>query len=111
MDAALFEAAFVSCGAGKFRAIFTDDAEFHHDKAGASFGDAVKVMKSCPRDNGVTRTLVTESISIADSATVHSGSSAVCTNKASRWNGLDRCCIANVICMAHWGCARGAPEC
>jgi Domain of unknown function (DUF4440) len=64
MDAALFEAAFVSCDAGKFRALFTEDAEFYHDKTGASFGEAVKVMKSCPRDNGVTRTLVPGSLEV-----------------------------------------------
>ncbi|MGQ3051866.1 MAG: nuclear transport factor 2 family protein [Roseateles sp.] len=64
MDSALFEAAFVTCDAGKFRSIFTDDAEFYHDKTGASFGEAVKVMKSCPRDNGVTRTLVPGSLEV-----------------------------------------------
>jgi hypothetical protein len=64
MDAALFEAAFVACDAAKFRAIFTEDAEFYHDKTGASFGEAVKVMKSCPRDNGVTRTLVPASLEV-----------------------------------------------
>jgi ketosteroid isomerase-like protein len=56
MDAALFETAFVSCDAGKFRAIFTDVAEFHHDKVGPSFGEATKVLKFRLRD--VTRTLV-----------------------------------------------------
>lgn len=64
MDAALFEAAFVSCDAARFRAIFTDDAEFYHDKTGASFGEAVRVMKSCPRDSGVTRTLVPGSLEV-----------------------------------------------
>jgi len=64
MDAALFEAAFTTCDAAKFRALFTEDAEFYHDKTGASFGEAVKVMKSCPRDNGVTRTLVPGSLEV-----------------------------------------------
>lgn len=64
MDAVLFDAAFVTCDAGKFRALFTEDAEFYHDKAGASFGEAVKTMKSCPRDNGVTRTLVPSSLEV-----------------------------------------------
>lgn len=64
MDAALFEAAFVTCDAAKFRAVFTEDAEFYHDKTGASFGEAVKVLKSCPRDNGVTRTLVPGSLEV-----------------------------------------------
>jgi hypothetical protein len=64
MDAALFEAAFATCDAAKFRALFTEDAEFYHDRTGASFGDAVKTMKSCPRDNGVTRTLVPGSLEV-----------------------------------------------
>jgi hypothetical protein len=64
MDAALFDAAFVTCDAATFRALFTEDAEFYHDKTGASFGESVKVMKSCPRDNGVTRTLVPGSLEV-----------------------------------------------
>lgn len=64
MDSALFEAAFVSCSAERFRAIFTDDAEFYHDRTGASFGEAVKTLKSCPRDAGVTRTLVPGSLEV-----------------------------------------------
>lgn len=64
MDAELFEAAFVTCNADKFRALFTDDAEFYHDRTGASFGEAVRTMKSCPRDNGVTRTLVSGSLEV-----------------------------------------------
>ncbi|WP_255354524.1 hypothetical protein [Pelomonas sp. Root1444] len=39
MDAALFDAAFVTCDSGRFRALFTEDAEFNRDKAGASFGE------------------------------------------------------------------------
>ena len=64
MDSALFEAAFVTCSADTFRAIFTDDAEFYHDRTGASYGDAVRTLKSCPRDNGVTRTLVPGSLEV-----------------------------------------------
>ena len=64
MDAALFEAAFVTCDAGKFSALFTEDAEFYHDRTGASFGEAAKTMKSCPRDNGVTRTLLPGSLEV-----------------------------------------------
>lgn len=64
MDAALFAAAFVACDANKFRALFTEDAEFYHDKTGASFGDAARTLKSCPRDNGVTRTLVPGSLEV-----------------------------------------------
>jgi len=64
MDSELFEAAFVSCDARKFRALFTDDAEFYHDRAGASFGEAARTLKSCPRENGVTRTLVPGSLEV-----------------------------------------------
>ncbi|MCE4558093.1 nuclear transport factor 2 family protein [Roseateles cellulosilyticus] len=64
MDARLFDAAFVTCDAAAFKALFSDDAEFYHDKTGASFGDAVRTLKSCPRDNGVTRTLVAGSLEV-----------------------------------------------
>ncbi|HYD81548.1 MAG TPA: nuclear transport factor 2 family protein [Paucimonas sp.] len=64
MDNELFEAAFVTCDADKFRAIFTEDAEFYHDRTGASYGDDVRTLKSCPRDNGVTRTLVPGSLEV-----------------------------------------------
>jgi hypothetical protein len=64
MDAALFEAAFVTCDAEKFRAIFTEDAEFYHDRTGASYGDDARTMKSCPRENGVTRILVPGSLEV-----------------------------------------------
>jgi Domain of unknown function (DUF4440) len=64
MDSALFEAAFVTCDADKFRAIFTEDAEFYHDRTGASYANDVRTLKSCPRDNGVTRTLVPGSLEV-----------------------------------------------
>lgn len=64
MDHELFEAAFVSCNASKFRALFTDDAEFYHDRTGASIGEAARTLKSCPRDSGVTRTLVPASLEV-----------------------------------------------
>jgi hypothetical protein len=64
MDSALFEAAFVTCSADKFRAMFTEDAEFYHDRTGASYGDAARTLKSCPRDDGVTRTLVPGSLEV-----------------------------------------------
>ena len=64
MDKDLFEAAFVTCDASKFRALFTDDAEFYHDRTGAAVGEAARTMKSCPRDNGVTRTLVPGSLEV-----------------------------------------------
>ena len=64
MDEELFDTAFVKCDSGKFRAIFTDDAEFYHDRTGASFGEAARTLKSCPRENGVTRTLVPGSLEV-----------------------------------------------
>ncbi|MGH6623200.1 MAG: nuclear transport factor 2 family protein [Burkholderiaceae bacterium] len=64
MDSELFETAFVTCNAGKFQALFTDDAEFYHDRTGASYGDAARTLRSCPRDNGVTRTLVPASLEV-----------------------------------------------
>jgi hypothetical protein len=64
MDTALFDAAFISCSADKFRAIFTDDAEFYHDRTGASYGESVRALKSCPRDDGVTRALVPGSLEV-----------------------------------------------
>ena len=64
MDAELFDAAFVACDADRFRAIFTADAEFYHDRTGAEVGEAVRTLKSCPRDNGVTRSLVPGSVEV-----------------------------------------------
>ena len=64
MDAALFEAAFVSCDPDAFKAIFTEDAEFYHDRTGAAYGDDVRTLKSCPRENGVTRTLMPGSVEV-----------------------------------------------
>ncbi|WP_075574946.1 nuclear transport factor 2 family protein [Lysobacter antibioticus] len=64
MDKQLFDAAFVSCDADRFRAIFTADAEFYHDRTGAAVGEDVRTLKSCPRDNGVTRTLMPGSLEV-----------------------------------------------
>jgi hypothetical protein len=64
MDEELFDAAFVTCSAGRFRALFTEDAEFYHDRTGVSVGEAVRTLKSCPRDDGVTRTLVPGSLEV-----------------------------------------------
>lgn len=64
MDRELFEAAFVRCDQVKFSSLFTDDAEFYHDRTGASYGEAVRQLTSCPRDNGVERTLVANSLEV-----------------------------------------------
>ena len=64
MDKELFDAAFVKCDASKFRAFFTDDAEFYHDRTGLAAGEAARTLNSCPRDNGVTRTLIPGSLEV-----------------------------------------------
>jgi hypothetical protein len=64
MDRELFDAAFVSCDQAKFAALFTGDAEFYHDRTGAAFGESVTQLKSCPRDNGVRRTLIEGSLEV-----------------------------------------------
>ena len=63
MDSAMFDASFVTCDADKANAIFADDVEFYHDKDGLSSGEQVRestrrLTASCPRKNGVTRTIV-----------------------------------------------------
>ena len=64
MDKELFDAAFVTCDPNKFRSLFTEDAEFYHDRTGATYGEAVRTLKSCPRDNGVKRILVPGSLEV-----------------------------------------------
>jgi len=64
MDRELFDAAFVDCDQSKFSSMFTDDAEFYHDRTGATFGENVKQLRSCPRDDGVKRTLVPGSLEV-----------------------------------------------
>ncbi|MDT8998650.1 nuclear transport factor 2 family protein [Paucibacter sp. APW11] len=64
MDQALFDAAFVRCDAAGFRALFTEDAEFYHDRTGAAVGEAARSMRSCPRDQGVSRRLVPGSLEV-----------------------------------------------
>ena len=64
MDRELFETAFVDCDEAKFKALFTEGAEFYHDRDGAKFGDDVTKMGGCPRDEGVKRTLVEGSLEV-----------------------------------------------
>jgi hypothetical protein len=64
MDRALFDAAFVDCDEAKFQSLFTEGAEFYHDRDGAKFGDAVTQLGGCPRDEGVKRTLVEGSLEV-----------------------------------------------
>lgn len=64
MDSLVFHVAFVSCDADMFRTLFTEDAEFYHDRAGASFGESVGTLKDCPRERGVRRVLVQGSLEV-----------------------------------------------
>jgi hypothetical protein len=69
MDSALFEASFVLCDADKANAIFADDVEFYHDKDGFSSGEQVRentrrLTASCPRNHGVTRTVLPGSLRV-----------------------------------------------
>jgi len=69
MDSILFDASFASCDAARANAIFADDVEFYHDQAGFSVGEQVRentrrLTASCPRNRGVTRTLVPGSLRI-----------------------------------------------
>jgi len=64
MDSILFDVAFVTCDAEKFRSLFTEDAEFYHDVVGASYGAEVWTLEGCPRDDGVQRVLVPGSLEV-----------------------------------------------
>ncbi len=64
MDSLLFHTAFVSCDTTSFPMFFTEDAEFYHDRAGASFGEDVRTLKACPRNQGVRRVLVQGSLEV-----------------------------------------------
>jgi hypothetical protein len=64
MDRELFDAAFVTCDGVKFTSLFTEDAEFYHDRDGAMTGKQVTELRSCPRNEGVTRTLVEGSLEV-----------------------------------------------
>ena len=64
MDREIFAAAFVDCDQAKFKALFTESAEFYHDLDGAKTGDAVTTLTGCPRDRGVERILVEGSLEV-----------------------------------------------
>jgi len=64
MDSVLFETAFVTCDAEKFRSLFTEDAEFYHDKVAPAYGAEVSTLDGCPRENGVRRVLVPGSLEV-----------------------------------------------
>lgn len=69
MDHRIFEASFVTCDAEVVNAIFSDDVEFYHDKAGFSRGEQVRentrnLTRSCPANQGITRTVVPGSLRV-----------------------------------------------
>lgn len=64
MDRIVFHNAFVECDADKFRALFTEDAEFYHDKAGPTFGEKARTLNGCPKNDGVQRVLVEDSLRV-----------------------------------------------
>ena len=64
MDRIVFQNAFVECDADKFRALFTEDAEFYHDKVGPMFGEKARTLNGCPRNDGVRRVLVEDSLRV-----------------------------------------------
>lgn len=64
MDRIVFQNAFVECDAEKFRALFTEDAEFYHDKVGPMFGEKARTLNGCPANDGVRRVLVEDSLRV-----------------------------------------------
>lgn len=69
MDSILFDASFASCDSTKANAIFSDDVEFYHDQTGFASGEQVRentrrLTASCPRDRGITRTIVPGSLRV-----------------------------------------------
>jgi uncharacterized protein DUF4440 len=64
MDRELFNVAFVDCDPEKFKALFTEGAEFYHDRDGVKTGEAVTELGDCPRDRGVKRVLVEGSLEV-----------------------------------------------
>lgn len=69
MDRQVFDASFVSCDAAKANAIFSEDVEFFHDQTGLAVGEQVRentrrLTASCPRERGVTRSVVPGSLRV-----------------------------------------------
>lgn len=65
MDSEFFEAAFVTCDAEKFKAIFTADDPFYYDRTSISLMGTPRTTDSCPHDEGVTRTLVPGTLEVS----------------------------------------------
>jgi len=69
MDSTLFDAAYVTCDAGKVAALMVDDVEFYHDRTGLQTGQQVRdafgrLTQQCPRGQGVTREVVAGSVRV-----------------------------------------------
>lgn len=64
MDRIVFHNAFVECDAEKFRSLFTEDAEFYHDKVGPMVGEKARTLNGCPKNDGVRRVLVEDSLRV-----------------------------------------------
>ncbi len=69
MDSILFDASFGSCDAARANAIFATDVEFYHDQMGVTAGEQVRentrrLTAACPRDRGVTRSVVPGSLRV-----------------------------------------------
>jgi hypothetical protein len=64
MDSILFDAAFMSCDTARFRSLFTEDAEFYHDKAPPAYGEDARTLRGCPRHDGVRRVVVQGSLRV-----------------------------------------------
>jgi len=85
MDRELFEAAFVNCDREKFRSLFTEDAEFYHDRDGAMTGRQATELRGCPGTTGSAG-----SWSKAASRPIPSGISARSRSAATRSPGTAR---------------------
>jgi len=69
MDSTLFDAAYVTCDAGKVAALMVDDVEFYHDRTGLQTGLQVRdsfqrLAQQCPRGQGVAREVVAGSVRV-----------------------------------------------
>jgi len=69
MDRLVFDATYVTCDADRAHALFTDDAEFYHDKTGFTSGEELRnsftrLAHSCPAAKGITRELVPGSLHV-----------------------------------------------
>ena len=69
MDSLLFDATYVACDVERIDALFTDDAEFYHDRNGFTSGPALReasrrLAADCPAARGIVRVLVPGSLEV-----------------------------------------------